>query len=91
MSKLQTTAIEVNLTEHCNLKCRVCSHASHLLPEKFTPLQVFENDLRALSKVMAVEEREKQNVQELENKNWIDEVLSNEYFKEKEVNRPPTF
>ncbi len=42
-------------------------------------------------KVMAVEEREKQNVQELENKNWIDEVLSNEYFKEKEVNRPPTF
>lgn len=42
-------------------------------------------------KILAVEEREKKTVQELDNKSWIDEVLSNEYFKEKEVNKPPSF
>ena len=42
-------------------------------------------------KILAVEEREKKTVQELDNKSWIDEVLTNEYFKEKELNKPPSF
>lgn len=36
-------------------------------------------------KIMAVEAREKKGVQELEDKHWIDEVLTNEYFKSKEL------
>jgi tetratricopeptide (TPR) repeat protein len=39
-------------------------------------------------KIMAVEAREKKNVQDLEDKNWIDEVLTNEYFKGKEMTKP---
>ena len=38
-------------------------------------------------KIMAVEAREKKNVQDLENKDWIDEVLTNEYFKGKELTK----
>lgn len=41
-------------------------------------------------KIMAVEVREKKDVQDLENHSWIDEVLTNEYFKEKEVNKTPS-
>ncbi len=42
-------------------------------------------------KVMAVQEREKKNVQDLDDKGWIDEVLTNEYFKAKEANKTPSF
>ena len=41
-------------------------------------------------KIMAVEEKEKKNVQEIENKNWIDDVLTNEYFKDKELTKAPS-
>ena len=39
-------------------------------------------------KIMAIEAREKKNVQDLEGKSWIDEVLTNEYFKGKEMTKP---
>lgn len=41
-------------------------------------------------KIMAIEEREKKDVQDLDSHNWIDEVLTNEYFKDKEVNKTPS-
>jgi hypothetical protein len=36
-------------------------------------------------KIMAVEDREKKDVQDIESKGWIDEVLTNEYFKSKDL------
>lgn len=40
-------------------------------------------------KIMAIEDREKKDVQDIDNKNWIDEVLTNEYFKDKDVVKEP--
>lgn len=40
-------------------------------------------------KIMAIEAREKKDVQDIEDKNWIDEVLTDEYFKSKDVIRAP--
>ncbi len=40
-------------------------------------------------KILAVEVREKKDVQNLENKDWIDEVLTNEYFKSKDIIKGP--
>jgi hypothetical protein len=40
-------------------------------------------------KIMAIEVREKKDVQNLDDKNWIDEVLSDEYFKDKDVVKAP--
>jgi hypothetical protein len=40
-------------------------------------------------KIMAVEDREKKDVQDIDNKNWIDEVLTNEYFKDRDVIKGP--
>ena len=41
-------------------------------------------------KIMAVEDREKKDVQDLENHNWIDEVLTNEYFKDPTRSNTPS-
>ncbi len=41
-------------------------------------------------RILAIEAREKKDVQDLENHGWIDEVLTNEYFKEKEVTKTPS-
>jgi organic radical activating enzyme len=43
--------IEYGLTEHCNLSCYACDHASPLLPKKFASLESFSRDITALSKV----------------------------------------
>lgn len=50
--KIWRPAIEFNLTEHCNLKCAHCDHASSLLPVKFASLGSFTEDLRVLSTVL---------------------------------------
>ena len=47
--KLQRPSVEYNLTEHCNLKCYGCDHASPLLPKKFAQLAQFVRDLEQLS------------------------------------------
>ena len=48
-TRLWRPAIEFNLTEHCNLSCTHCDHASSILPTKFADLESFERDIRALS------------------------------------------
>jgi organic radical activating enzyme len=47
--KIRRRSVEYNLTEHCNLRCRGCGHASPLLPEKFAALAEFRTDLEALA------------------------------------------
>lgn len=51
-NKLWRPAIEFNLTEHCNLKCTHCDHASSILPTKFADLESFARDIKELSTVL---------------------------------------
>lgn len=55
-SKLQTESLEYNLTEHCNLKCAGCDHASPHLPEKFASLDEFTRDIEQLATVLHAKE-----------------------------------
>ncbi len=54
--KVHRRSVEYNLTEHCNLRCRGCGHASPLLPEKFASLDSFRTDLEALAAVFHSDE-----------------------------------
>ncbi len=47
-NKLTRLSVEYSLTEHCNISCRACAHASPLLPEKFADLRDFIRDFEAL-------------------------------------------
>ena len=47
--KVIRQSVEYNLTEHCNLTCYGCGHASPLLPKKFASLEDFSSDFEALS------------------------------------------
>ena len=49
---IERPAIEYNLSEHCNLSCEGCNHASPLFSESFADLVEFERDLTALSEVL---------------------------------------
>jgi organic radical activating enzyme len=51
-NRLWRPAIEFNLTEHCNLRCTHCDHASSILPTKFADLESFSRDIQALSTVL---------------------------------------
>ena len=51
-NKLWRPAIEFNLTEHCNLRCEHCDHASSRLPTKFADLDEFARDIQKLSTVL---------------------------------------
>lgn len=55
-AKLQTESVEYNLTEHCNLKCAGCDHASPHLPEKLASLSDFVRDMEALAPVLQARE-----------------------------------
>lgn len=46
--KLTRLSVEYSLTEHCNISCHACAHASPLLPEKFASLADFTRDFEAL-------------------------------------------
>ncbi len=48
---LTRLSVEYNLTEHCNLSCYGCDHASPLLPEKFAVVEEFSRDVEALARV----------------------------------------
>ncbi len=50
--RLWRPAIEFNLTEHCNLRCEHCDHASSLMPKKFADLASFTRDIEVLSTVL---------------------------------------
>jgi hypothetical protein len=56
VGRLQWKAAEYNLTDHCNLRCAACNHASPHLPAKFASPDEFERDLRALAAVLEVSE-----------------------------------
>jgi MoaA/NifB/PqqE/SkfB family radical SAM enzyme len=49
-------SVEYNVTEHCNLSCYGCDHASPLLPEKFAAIEDFSRDFSALARVYHAEE-----------------------------------
>jgi organic radical activating enzyme len=51
-NRLWRPAIEFNLTEHCNLRCTHCDHASSILPTRFADLESFTRDIAVLSTVL---------------------------------------
>lgn len=55
-NRLWRPAIEFNLTEHCNLRCEHCDHASSILPRKLADLTSFTRDIEVLSTVLHVGE-----------------------------------
>lgn len=56
MSKLATLAVEYNVTEHCNLRCAGCDHASPLVAERFADPAAFRRDVTALATVLRARE-----------------------------------
>jgi organic radical activating enzyme len=54
--KLRRPAIEFNLTQHCNLRCAHCDHASSMLPKGFADLASFARDVEVLSTVLSAGE-----------------------------------
>jgi MoaA/NifB/PqqE/SkfB family radical SAM enzyme len=50
-SKISRLSVEYNLTEHCNVSCYGCDHASPLLRTRFASIESFSSDLRALAQV----------------------------------------
>ena len=56
VNKIRRRTVEYSLTEHCNLSCYNCDHASPLLSPKFASLAEFERDIRALASVMSLRE-----------------------------------
>jgi organic radical activating enzyme len=55
-NRLWRPAIEFNLTEHCNLSCTHCDHASSVMPSKFADLKSFTRDIETLSTVLQARE-----------------------------------
>ncbi|GHU04502.1 hypothetical protein FACS1894147_09720 [Spirochaetia bacterium] len=47
----KTFHIEVHIAEHCNLKCKYCSHFSPLADESYLSPEEFEKDILQLSKI----------------------------------------
>ena len=43
--------IETHLVDHCNLKCKGCSHFSGLAPEQFISVDSFYNQMERLSQI----------------------------------------
>lgn len=54
--RINVIAVTWNMTDHCNLTCANCNHASPLLDRKFLDLDQFEKDLGALQGVLHAEE-----------------------------------
>jgi organic radical activating enzyme len=50
-NKLIRSSVEYSITEHCNIRCHACAHASPLLPENFAGLSGFVRDFEALASV----------------------------------------
>lgn len=49
--RLTRLSVEYNLTEHCNLSCYGCDHASPLMPTKFAAIRDFVRDFESLAPV----------------------------------------
>jgi organic radical activating enzyme len=50
-NKLTRLSVEYGLTEHCNISCHACAHASPLLAKKFANVVDFVRDFEALAEV----------------------------------------
>ena len=55
-NKVQVKKIEIDLTDHCNLKCNCCDHSSNILPEKFNSVEEILADLKTISGAIEIEE-----------------------------------
>jgi hypothetical protein len=53
---MQVNSLETPVTQHCNLKCAGCDHASPLLPQSFLDIDQFERDLDVLNGAMHAHE-----------------------------------
>ena len=54
--KIWRPAVEFNVTEHCNLSCTHCDHASSVMPTKLADLDSFTRDVTALAEVLEARE-----------------------------------
>lgn len=54
--KIWRPSVEVNVTEHCNLSCYGCNHASPTLAEEFLSVEAFIADFEALGEVFHSDE-----------------------------------
>jgi organic radical activating enzyme len=54
--RLYRPALEINVVDHCNLRCANCDHFSHLAPTKFADLAQVERDLAALAAAVTLRE-----------------------------------
>jgi len=43
--------IEIHVTEHCNLKCKYCSHFSSIAQEEYYNIKKYQKDIKRLSKI----------------------------------------
>lgn len=42
---------EVHIADHCNLKCKYCTHYSNIAKPHFTPIDEFESDFKRISEL----------------------------------------
>jgi len=56
IGRLEVESIETPLTQHCNLRCAACDHASPFRPKSFLEVGPFARDLGVLSRAMRAEE-----------------------------------
>lgn len=56
VTKLSRPSVEYSLTDHCNIRCQACAHASPVLPEKFADVESFSRDFEALAQAFHSEE-----------------------------------
>jgi Radical SAM superfamily/4Fe-4S single cluster domain len=53
---VRVQSFEYNVTEHCNLRCSGCDHASPFLPERMASVDEFQQDLLALGTACRADE-----------------------------------
>jgi organic radical activating enzyme len=53
--KVRSKQCEINIVEHCNLRCRACSHVSPVLPRHLAAADEVERDLSSLAEHYHVE------------------------------------
>lgn len=52
MTKIERGSVSYELTEHCNLRCSSCDHASPWMDQRFASLAEYERDMMALTTVL---------------------------------------
>ncbi len=53
---MHVDSIEISTTDHCNLSCAQCNHASPYLRKRFTDIATVEHDLRTLANCLSAGE-----------------------------------